>query len=41
MRLDLLTNATGIEEAIRFVYARQKDKPKSPSATTNEWVIRN
>ena len=41
MGLDLLTNATVIEEAIRFVYAGQKDKPKSASAATNEWVIRN
>jgi hypothetical protein len=36
MKLDLLTNATVVEDAIRFVSDRSKDKQKSPSNNSND-----
>jgi hypothetical protein len=38
MKLDLLTNATVVDDAIRFVYDRtkEKEKPKSSSSYTDE-----
>ena len=37
MKLDLLTNATVVDDAIRFVSSNKfKDKTKSPSSSSNE-----
>jgi hypothetical protein len=36
MKLDLLTNATVVDDAIRFVYDRSKDKTKSRSSSSDE-----
>ena len=36
MKLDLLTNATVVDDAIRFVSDRSKDKLKSSSIISNE-----
>ena len=35
MKMDLLTNATVVDDAIRFVYQKSKEKPK-PSTSSNE-----
>jgi hypothetical protein len=35
MKLDLLTNATVIDDAIRFVSDKSKEKPKSSSSNSN------
>jgi hypothetical protein len=36
MKLDLLTNATVVDDAIRFVSDKSKEKPKSSSSNANE-----
>jgi hypothetical protein len=36
MKLELLTNATVVEDTIRFVSEKSKDKTKSPSSSSNE-----
>jgi hypothetical protein len=36
MKLELLTNATVVDDAIRFVSDRSKEKLKSPSSNSNE-----
>src|SRR6187402_2626169 len=36
MKLDLLTNATVVDDAIRFVSQESKEKVKSSSSKTNE-----
>jgi hypothetical protein len=36
MKLDLLTNATVVDDAIRFVSDKSKEKPKSSSNNSNE-----
>ena len=36
MKMDLLTNATVVDDAIRFVYDRSKEKLKSSSRDSNE-----
>ena len=36
MKLDLLTNATVVEDAIRFVSQKSKENLKSPSSSGNE-----
>jgi hypothetical protein len=36
MKLDLLTNATVVDDAIRFVAQKSKGKTKSPSSSTDE-----
>jgi hypothetical protein len=36
MKLDLLTNATVVDDAIRFVSQNSKDKDKVKSSSTNE-----
>jgi hypothetical protein len=35
MKMDLLTNATVVDDAIRFVYQKSKEKQK-PSTSSNE-----
>ena len=36
MKLELLTNATVVDDAIRFVSDRSKEKPKSPNNSNEE-----
>ena len=36
MKLDLLTNATVVDDAIRFVASKIRDKVQSPSNNGNE-----
>jgi hypothetical protein len=36
MKLDLLTNATVVDDAIRFVSSKSKDKPKPSSSNSNQ-----
>ncbi|HYY40884.1 MAG TPA: hypothetical protein VE692_06505, partial [Nitrososphaera sp.] len=36
MKMDLLTNATVVDDAIRFVSDRSKEKPKSCSSSSNQ-----
>jgi hypothetical protein len=36
MKLDLLTNATVVDDAIRFVSDKTKEKPKSSSSSSDE-----
>ena len=36
MKLDLLTNATVVDDAIRFVSVRSEGKPESSSGSSNE-----
>jgi hypothetical protein len=36
MKMDLLTNATVVDDAIRFVSHQSKEKPKSSSSSSNQ-----
>lgn len=36
MKLDLLTNATVVDDAIRFVSEKSKEKPRSSSININK-----
>jgi hypothetical protein len=36
MKLDLLTNATVVDDAIRFVSSKSKDRPKPSSSNSNQ-----
>ena len=36
MKMDLLTNATVVDDAIRFVSSKSKENLKSPSSSSNE-----
>jgi hypothetical protein len=40
MKLDLLTNATVVDDAIRFVYQKSKDNEKlEPLRNSNEGMV--
>jgi hypothetical protein len=36
IQVQILTNATVVDEAIRFVYGKYKEKQKSPPSNSNE-----
>jgi hypothetical protein len=41
MKLDLLTNATVVDDAIRFVSESEKSKDKVKEQVKNSWATRN